>query len=69
MVEVHAGNDKNKTKQNMIGNMTLKPEFWTPDSKSWDSTCQLWPLTPICQIKRHSEGQRKEVCYRAVDML
>jgi hypothetical protein len=25
------------------------------------STCQIWPLSPVCQIKRYGEGQRKEV--------
>jgi hypothetical protein len=39
----------------------LKPEFETPGPNFWISTCQAQLLTPIGQIKGHSEGQRKEV--------
>jgi hypothetical protein len=34
-----------------------------PRPKLLESTCQFWPLAPICQIKRHGEGQKKEVYY------
>jgi hypothetical protein len=33
--------------------------------KSWASTCVVWPLALICQIRRHDEGQRKEIYYMA----
>jgi hypothetical protein len=33
----------------------VKLEFWTQGSNSWDSTCQVWLLTSLCQIKRHGD--------------
>jgi hypothetical protein len=30
-------------------------EFCTPGPNSWTSTCQVWPLAPIYQIKRYDE--------------
>jgi hypothetical protein len=30
---------------------------------SWDSACQIQPLTPACQIKRHGKRQRNEIYY------
>jgi hypothetical protein len=35
----------------------LKPEFWTQGPNCWNSTCQVWPLAPKCQIKRHSKDR------------
>jgi hypothetical protein len=37
----------------------LKPEFQNHGLDSWADRCQVCPLAPICQIKRHGEGQRK----------
>jgi hypothetical protein len=48
--------------------ITLKPVL-DLGPNSWDSTCQFWPLTPICKIKRHGKGQRKEIYYMVGDML
>jgi hypothetical protein len=45
--------------------LKMKPEFWTPGPNSWASTCQVWSLAPICQIKRQGEWQRKESYYKA----
>jgi hypothetical protein len=30
-----------------------------PRPNSWVSTCQIWPLTPKCQIKRHGKGRER----------
>jgi hypothetical protein len=43
----------------------VKLEFWTPSSNSWYSSHQVQPLALICQIKKHGEGQRKEIYYMA----
>jgi hypothetical protein len=34
-----------------------------PGNNSWDSICQVCPLNPISEIKRHGKELRKEVCY------
>jgi hypothetical protein len=39
--------------------MWLKPEFWTPGPNSWDSTCQIQPLTHIWQVKKHGESRER----------
>jgi hypothetical protein len=39
--------------------LLLTLEFWTQGLESWGSICQVQPLVPICQIKRHDEGPRK----------
>jgi hypothetical protein len=47
--------------QNEIRDAMFFSEFCTQGPKSWDSTCQICPLAPIHQKKRHNEGQRKEI--------
>jgi hypothetical protein len=42
-------------------------EVWTPGPNSWDSTYQVRPFACLCQLKKHSEGQKKEIYYRAQD--
>jgi hypothetical protein len=37
-------------------------------SKLLDFHGQFWPLAVICQVKRHDEGQRKEIYYTVQDM-
>jgi hypothetical protein len=51
-----------------MSTLTLKPEFWTQGPNSWDSTCQVRTLAPICQVKRHGVRQRKEIYHMAQDM-
>jgi hypothetical protein len=49
------------------GILFMKPEFWTQSPNSWNSMCQILPLASICQIKRHAEGHRMEIYYKARD--
>jgi hypothetical protein len=43
----------------------MKPELQGTGPNSWDSICLMRPLAPVQQIKRHGDGQRKEICYMA----
>jgi hypothetical protein len=47
--------------------LVLKPEFWTQETLA--SSCQVCPLAPIAQVKRHGKGQRKKIRYMAQDTL
>jgi hypothetical protein len=43
----------------------FKVEFGTPGVNSWASTLSGLSLAPTHQMKRHGEGQRKEIYYIA----
>jgi hypothetical protein len=49
--------------QNMKGVLVSlarkKTEIFDSGPNSWHSTCHIWPLTPMCQIKSCGKGQRK----------
>jgi hypothetical protein len=48
-----------------ISENTMNLEFRIQGPDSWDSTCKVHPFAPICPIKRHGEGQTKEIYYPA----
>jgi hypothetical protein len=37
----------------------MKPEFWIQGPRSWDSTCQVWPLAPTHQTEAGEGRERR----------